>query len=154
MIDQNQTLPLPEWPAHLRDMLVEYFNLPELTSLCLDVGVDFEELGEGVKSRRVVRLIKLMADGTAIAHADFTIVTQDQSKIIYENREDQAAYCVFQGGLPNCNPWVEQNGRFFWPNGVAVESGSDHTTILVYPQHPEFQDEDWNWDFDFWIELP
>jgi hypothetical protein len=93
-------------------------------------------------------------DGAGINHADFTILTQDQSKIIYENREDQAAYCVFQGGLPNCNPWVEQNGRFFWPNGVAVESGSYHATILVYPQHPEFQDEVWNWDFDFWIDLP
>lgn len=62
MTDPKQTPTLPEWPARLRDMLVEYFNLHELASLCLDVGVDFEELGEGAKSRRVVRLIKLMAE--------------------------------------------------------------------------------------------
>lgn len=93
-------------------------------------------------------------DGAGIDHADFTILTQDESHVIYENREDHAAYCVFQGGEPDCNPWREENGRFVWPNGIAVESGSYHATILVYPQHPEFQDEVWNWDFDFWIDLP
>lgn len=93
-------------------------------------------------------------DGAGIHHADFTILTQDESEVIYENREDHAAYCVFQGGLPDCNPWVEENGRFYWPNGVEVQSGSYHATILVYPQHPEFQNEVWNWDFDFWIDLP
>ncbi|MBE2222244.1 MAG: ATP-binding protein, partial [Anaerolineae bacterium] len=62
MTDSNQTPALPEWPARLRDMLVEYFSLDDLASLCLDVDVDFEELGEGAKSRRVVRLITLMAD--------------------------------------------------------------------------------------------
>ena len=62
MTDSNQTPALPEWPARLRDMLVEYFSLDELETLCYDVGVDFDELGEGAKSRRVVRLIKLMVD--------------------------------------------------------------------------------------------
>jgi tetratricopeptide (TPR) repeat protein/energy-coupling factor transporter ATP-binding protein EcfA2 len=62
MTASNQTSPLPEWPARLRDMLVEYFNLDNLASLCLDLGIDFEELGEGAKSRRVVRLIKLVGD--------------------------------------------------------------------------------------------
>jgi len=93
-------------------------------------------------------------DGAGIDHADFTISTQDGSHVIYENREDHAAYCVFQGGEPNCNPWIEENGRFFWPNGLEVQPGSYHATILVYPQHPEFQDEVWNWDFDFWIDKP
>ena len=91
-------------------------------------------------------------DGAGIAHADFTISTQDQSQVIYENREDQAAYCVFQGGLPDCNPWLEDNGRYFWRNGIEVQPGGYHATILVYPQHPAFDDEVWNWDFDFWIE--
>lgn len=62
MSDPNQTSTLPEWPARLRDMLVEYFSLDELETLCFDVGVDFDELGEGAKSRRVVRLIRLLAD--------------------------------------------------------------------------------------------
>ncbi|MBE2224155.1 MAG: SH3 domain-containing protein, partial [Anaerolineae bacterium] len=93
-------------------------------------------------------------DGAGIHHADFTISSLDSGQIIYENREDHAAYCVFQGGLPDCNPWWEDNGRFFWPNGVEVQPGGYHATILVYPQHPAFQDEVWNWDFDFWIELP
>jgi hypothetical protein len=91
-------------------------------------------------------------DGAGIAHADFTISTQDQSQVIYENREDQAAYCVFQGGLPDCNVWLEDNGRYFWRNGIEVQPGSYHATILVYPQAPAFDDEVWNWDFDFWID--
>ena len=91
-------------------------------------------------------------DGAGIDHADFTILTQDQNHVIYENREDQAAYCVFQGGLPDCNPWLEDNGRFFWRNGIEVQPGSYHATILVYPQAAAFDDEVWNWDFDFWIE--
>ena len=93
-------------------------------------------------------------DGAGIHHANFIISTQDQSQVIYENREDQAAYCVFQGGAPDCNVWLEDNGRFFWRNGIKVESGDYHATILVYPQAPAFEGEVWNWDFDFRIELP
>ena len=93
-------------------------------------------------------------DGAGIDHVDFTIATLDKSQVIYENRENHAAFCVFQGGEPDCNPWLEDNGRFYWPNSVEVQPGGYHATILVFPQHPAFQDEVWNWDFDFWIELP
>lgn len=62
MTKPNPSPSPPEWPARLRDMLVEYFNLDDLALLCFDVGLDFEELGEGAKSRRVGRLIKRMAD--------------------------------------------------------------------------------------------
>jgi hypothetical protein len=93
-------------------------------------------------------------DGAGIDHVDFTIASLDESEIYYQNREDNAAYCVFQGGAPDCNPWLENNGRFYWPNGLEVQPGGYHATILVYPQHPEFENEVWNWDFDFQIELP
>lgn len=91
-------------------------------------------------------------DGAGINHVDFTITMLDGGEIVYQNREDQAAFCIFQGGLPDCNPWPEENGRFLWPNGLEVVPGSYHATILVYPTHPAFTDEVWNWDFDFWIE--
>jgi hypothetical protein len=91
-------------------------------------------------------------DGAGIDHVEFTISTQDQSQVIYQNREDNAAYCVFQGGLPDCNPWRQENGRFLWPNGIEVQPGAYHATILVYPQDPAFSGEVWNWDFDFWID--
>lgn len=94
-------------------------------------------------------------DGAGIDHVDFTISTKEETpQVVYENREDQAAYCVFQGGVPDCNVWVQNDGRFFWPNGVEVKSSVYHATILVYPQAPAFDDEVWNWDFDFWIVLP
>lgn len=61
MTETSQPPALPEWPARLRDMLVEYFNLDDLASLCLALSVDFDELGEGPKSRRVIRLLRLLA---------------------------------------------------------------------------------------------
>jgi len=93
-------------------------------------------------------------DGDGIDHVDFTISSQEQSQVIYENREDNAAFCVFQGGLPDCNGWRVKNGRFVWPNGIEVEPGGYHATILVFPQEPAYEGEVWNWDFDFWIDTP
>ncbi|MCZ7672950.1 MAG: hypothetical protein M5U34_40435 [Chloroflexi bacterium] len=43
MTKPNPSPSPPEWPARLRDMLVEYFNLDDLALLCFDVGLDFEE---------------------------------------------------------------------------------------------------------------
>ena len=51
-----------EWPARLRDMLATYFTLAEVEKLALDLGVDYEELGEGGKSRKIMPLIGRLAD--------------------------------------------------------------------------------------------
>lgn len=40
--------------------LTAYFTLDELSDLCLSLGIDFEELGEGAKSRRVFLLIRFV----------------------------------------------------------------------------------------------
>jgi tetratricopeptide (TPR) repeat protein len=63
--------PIPEWPARLRDMMATYFSLEELTALTFDLGVDYEELGEGGKSSRIMALIRLLArDGRIVALID------------------------------------------------------------------------------------
>lgn len=52
---------IPEWPARLRDMIATYFSLDELQALCFDLGVDYEELGEGGKSRKIMGLMRQVA---------------------------------------------------------------------------------------------
>lgn len=52
----------PEWPARLRDMIATYFSLEELQALCFDLGVDYEELGEGGKSRKIMGLIRRVGE--------------------------------------------------------------------------------------------
>jgi hypothetical protein len=93
-------------------------------------------------------------DGAGIDHVEFTITTL-AGDTIYFNREDFAAYCIFQGGEPDCNLWTVRNGRYFWgQNGPEMQSGEYHARILVYPQAPAFDDEVWNWDFDFTLDSP
>jgi hypothetical protein len=93
-------------------------------------------------------------DGAGISHVDYFISTS-QGQTVYSRREESAAYCVFSGGDPNCNPWPFEGGQFRWGvGGQAVEEGDYHVTILVTPQDPAFEGEVWNWDFDFTVALP
>jgi tetratricopeptide (TPR) repeat protein len=46
------------WPIVLQEALASSFSLDELEDLCLRLGLDFEELGEGAKSRRIVNLLR------------------------------------------------------------------------------------------------
>lgn len=48
------------WPVELQRAVTAYFTLDELSDLCLSLGIDFEELGEGAKSRRVFLLIRFV----------------------------------------------------------------------------------------------
>jgi len=55
--------PIPlvnNWPLELQQALANYFTLDELQDLCLRLGLDFEELGDGPKTPRVFRLIRAM----------------------------------------------------------------------------------------------
>lgn len=56
----ESTTPSENWPLDLQQALTGYFSLDELQDLCLRLGLDFEELGEGAKSRRVFGLIRHM----------------------------------------------------------------------------------------------
>ena len=93
-------------------------------------------------------------DGAGIDHADFFISTL-YGDAIYSRRENNAAYCIFGGGEPNCNAWPQQDGRYVWgEGGPEVQAGDYHVTILVTPKDPAFDGEVWNWDFDFTVSLP
>lgn len=46
------------WPVQLQRLINRSFNLDELRELCLRLGIDYEELGEGSKSARVLALLR------------------------------------------------------------------------------------------------
>lgn len=56
----DSAMPLNNWPLELQQALASYFSLDELQDLCLRLGLDFEELGDGPKTPRVFRLIRHM----------------------------------------------------------------------------------------------
>ena len=93
-------------------------------------------------------------DGAGIDYVEFFITTVDGDPV-YFRRENEAAYCVFAGSEPNCNPWPVRSGRYVWgADQPEVQPGDYHVSILVYPQDPAFDGEVWNWDFDFTVTLP
>ena len=50
---------LPNSWRQLRLLIQDQFNLEELRILCFDLGIDYEELGEGIgKSGRILSLIQ------------------------------------------------------------------------------------------------
>ena len=45
---------------------------------------------------------------------------------VYERQENNAAYCAFSGGEPDCNIWFFHDNNNQWPDGDDVENG-DYT---------------------------
>jgi hypothetical protein len=49
------------WYIQLRDRLVTYFEESEISSLCFDLGIDYEELAGDTKSEKAMELIQFTA---------------------------------------------------------------------------------------------
>lgn len=93
-------------------------------------------------------------DGAGIDYVEFFVNTEDGESVYYR-RENAAAFCIFGGGEPNCNPWPVRNGDYVWRESQpAAQPGDYAASILVHPQDPAFEGEVWNWDFDFTLSLP
>ena len=64
------------------------------------------------------------SDGAGIEQVVFTVVDQD-GRQVYQRTEVMAAYCIFAGGEPDCNPWTIEDFVYKWtPGGEAVQSGA------------------------------
>lgn len=72
-------------------------------------------------------------DGDGIDEIEFSITSNEIDNFFYENTESNPAYCVFQGGEPNCNTWgIDDQGRYYWgPNGPVVEPGEYFVLITL-----------------------
>lgn len=62
-------------------------------------------------------------DGDGIANVNLSILDQN-GQVVYERRENNAAYCAFSGGEPDCNIWAFADHNYRWPdNGPPVIEG-------------------------------
>jgi hypothetical protein len=88
-------------------------------------------------------------DGAGIDNVRFTI-TDNSGQQVHFRQENNAGYCVFGGGEPDCNVWgfAETGNR--WPDGALLSAGIHFATIDITPQHGE--PVSWVWSFR--VELP
>jgi hypothetical protein len=95
-------------------------------------------------------------DGDGIDYVRFTIF--DETGQVYQNTERNAAYCIFQGGEPNCNNWpANEFGQYTWGvGGPVVKPGTYQVFIEVVSNvaDPATESNVCNWNFDMTISLP
>lgn len=83
-------------------------------------------------------------DGYGIRNVVFRI-TDDNDDLVYEKTENNAGYCVFGGGEPNCLVWVFADRQWRWPNGTDILDGDYLATMTITPSHGE--KATWRWRF-------
>jgi hypothetical protein len=72
---------------------------------------------------------------------------------VYQASEMNAAFCIFKGGEPNCNPWSKRDGRLTWGSeGPFVETGDYKAIIQITRDSDNSFFEQWT--FDFTVDLP
>jgi hypothetical protein len=92
-----------------------------------------------------------MYDGAGIDHVDFHIEPDDGSgQIVYERTEQNAGYCVFGGGEPDCNVLTLESGSR-WPDpfGGEILNGRYLARIDIVPENGE--PTQWRWRFEIAI---
>jgi hypothetical protein len=92
------------------------------------------------------------SDGDGIDQVEFQ-VTDENGNQVYERTENNAAYCIFGGGEPSCNPWTLEDGVYKWkPGGKQVEPGHYTVNITVTPKNQDSSQG--NWIVDLRLGLP
>jgi len=93
-------------------------------------------------------------DGAGIKQVDFRICRNncdDAENEVYHRTEQNAAYCAFGGGEPNCNIFHFTRG-VKWPDtNTPVESGNYAIEASVTPKEG---DAHWQGQLEFKISLP
>jgi hypothetical protein len=63
-------------------------------------------------------------DGAGIANVDMRII-DSSGREVYHRRENNAAYCAFSGGEPDCTVWVFDHNNYQWRDtNVPIRSGT------------------------------
>lgn len=72
-------------------------------------------------------------DGDGIKNVNFKVSYEDEGRQVHERTENNAGYCVFGGGEPECNVWVFSQHNRQWPDGTKVNSGEYLAAITINP---------------------
>lgn len=87
-------------------------------------------------------------DGAGINSVDMQI-TDPNGLVVQSRTEQNAAYCVFGGGEPDCSVWkfAEHNNQ--WPNGTPVCRGQGYQAIMTVDAKNDNNDGAlWRFNFD------
>jgi hypothetical protein len=89
-------------------------------------------------------------DGAGIEKVKITIERLEDNQIVHERTENNAGYCVFGGGEPDCNVLVFAQSNNKWPEKgqPTIENGLHKAFIEITTKDNEI--ENWNWSF--WIQ--
>ena len=87
-------------------------------------------------------------DGDGIENVRFAI-TDDRGQQVHFRQENNAGYCVFGGGEPDCNVFVFADSGYRWPDGEVLFPGSYNVTIDITPT----QGEPVSWFWSYGVEL-
>jgi len=88
-------------------------------------------------------------DGDGIKNVTFKI-TDPGGNPVHERTENQAGYCVFGGGEPDCNVWVFAEHDYRWPDGAPIVNGTYSVEAVINPENGEGV----SWFWSFVVELP
>lgn len=93
-------------------------------------------------------------DGAGIKQVEFRICRndcQDDKNVVYRRTEQNAAYCAFGGGEPNCNIFHFTRGTN-WPDAnTPVQSGNYAIEARVTPKKG---DAYWQGQIEFRVQVP
>jgi hypothetical protein len=89
-------------------------------------------------------------DSAGIEKVKITIERLEDNKIVHERTENNAGYCVFGGGEPDCNVLVFAQSNNRWPEKgqPLIENGLHKAYFEITTKDNET--EEWNWSF--WIQ--
>jgi hypothetical protein len=65
-------------------------------------------------------------DGDGIDRVELQVVDRN-GRVVASRRENNAGYCAFGGGEPNCNVYVFSRNNNRWPNGDRIRRGEEYT---------------------------
>jgi hypothetical protein len=88
-------------------------------------------------------------DGDGIQNVTFTI-SDESGNPVHERTENQAGYCVFGGGEPDCDVWVFAEHDYRWPGGAPIVNGTYSVEAVINPENGEGV----SWFWSFVVELP
>ena len=90
------------------------------------------------------------SDGAGINSVDMQI-SDPSGHVVQSRTEQNAAYCVFSGGEPDCVIWkfAEHNNQ--WPDGTPVCTGAGYQAVMTVDAKDDNNDGAL-WQFNFGIE--
>jgi hypothetical protein len=84
-------------------------------------------------------------DGAGIENVRFSIF-DDRGQLVHFRQENNAGYCVFGGGEPNCAVLVFADTGFKWPEGATLYPVAHQVDIEIHPQNGD--PVNWVWSFE------